>query len=428
MLDDLGKEWISCYGAENIKTPNIDALAKTGMKFNNAYSMPQCTPSRVSLLTGQYPWRTGWINLWDVPSNGIAYFDWKQRENMTFARIMKNAGYVTAAAGKWHVNDFRVEPQAMQKHGFDDWCMWTGVESNNQPSRRRYHHPYLNTPQGSKTYSNQFGPNIFTNFLINFMDKHRDKPMMLYYPMILPHTPLIHIPGKPKTNNMLQRHINMVQYIDNLVGQLISALDRFALRNNTIVFFTTDNGTTPKITGTINGQKIPGGKKVKLESGVCEPFIANCPGLIPVMETDALTDFTDMLPTFAELGGAIIPPDIKLDGQSIAPLLLGKTQNSVREWIMAMGHGPARVDNLGVRGQFDFASRVIRDKRYKVWIARNRTIIRLHDLKHDPFERENLLNSNQFEHIQARKKFQAILETMPKKDARPKYVPRNSYG
>jgi len=126
MLDDLGKEWISCYGAEDIKTPNIDALAKTGMQFENAYSMPQCTPSRAALLTGQYPWRTGWVNHWDVPRWGVGYFDWKIRQNMTFARIMKRAGYATAAVGKWQINDFRVEPEAMKKHGFDDWCMWTG--------------------------------------------------------------------------------------------------------------------------------------------------------------------------------------------------------------------------------------------------------------------------------------------------------------
>ena len=80
MLDDLGKEWISCYGAEEIETPNIDDLAAGGMKFNNAYSMPQCTPSRATLLTGKYPWRNGYVNHWDVPRWGIGYFDWSIRK------------------------------------------------------------------------------------------------------------------------------------------------------------------------------------------------------------------------------------------------------------------------------------------------------------------------------------------------------------
>jgi len=114
MVDDLGKEWISCYGAEDIETPNLDKLARTGMRFENAYSMPQCTPSRATLLTGQYPWRTGWVNHWDVPRWGAGYFDWKLRENMTFARIMKTAGYATAAVGKWQINDFRVTPDAIK--------------------------------------------------------------------------------------------------------------------------------------------------------------------------------------------------------------------------------------------------------------------------------------------------------------------------
>ena len=78
MVDDLGKDWISCYGAQDITTPNIDALANGGMMFHNAYSMPSCTPSRATLLTGKYPWRNGYVNHWDVPRWGVAYFDWEK--------------------------------------------------------------------------------------------------------------------------------------------------------------------------------------------------------------------------------------------------------------------------------------------------------------------------------------------------------------
>ena len=135
MVDDLGKEWISSYGSETIKTPNIDALAAGGMKFNNAYSMPSCTSSRTMLLTGQYPWRNGYVSHWDVPRWGVGYFDWKKKENTTFARLMKDQGYATCAAGKWQINDFRIEPHAMKKHGFDDWAMWTGCRDRCQSQR-----------------------------------------------------------------------------------------------------------------------------------------------------------------------------------------------------------------------------------------------------------------------------------------------------
>ena len=427
MVDDLGKEWISCYGAEDIETLNIDALAKTGMRFENAYSMPQCTPSRATLLTGQYPWRTGWVNHWDVPRWGVGYFDWKIRQNITFARIMKTAGYATAAVGKWQINDFRIEPDAMKKHGFDDWCLWTGYETGNPPSAERYWDPYINTPNGSKTYKGKFGPDVYTDYLIRFMTDHRDQPMMLYFPMALTHGPLVTTPDEPDVKTPLGKHKAMVRYTDRLVGRIVKALNELKIRNRTIIIFTTDNGSSGGITGTRHGRKIPGGKAKKTENGVCEPYIVNCPGLVPQgVVTDALTDFTDLFPTFAELGGADVPKDLTIDGVSIAPLLLGKTKDSPRKWIMALGHGPARLDKEGVRGKVDYTERVIRDKRYKVWVSEQRKISQLYDLISDPFEKNNLIGSTKPEHLIAIRKFQAVVDWMPEKDARPQYQPRKS--
>ena len=426
MVDDLGKEWISCYGAEDIETPNIDALAKTGMRFESAYSMPQCTPSRASLLTGQYPWRTGWVNHWDVPRWGVGYFDWKQRRNMTFARLMKTAGYVTAAAGKWQINDFRVAPDAMRKHGFDDWCMWTGYETGNPPSSQRYWDAYVNTPQdGSKTCAGKFGPDVYTDHLVRFMTDHKDQPMMLYFPMALTHGPLTTTPAEPDVEAPLDKLKAMVRYTDLLVGRLVKALDELRIRERTIVIFTTDNGSGGGITGTRNGRKVRGGKGQKTENGVCAPYIVNCPGLVPRgVVTEALTDFTDLLPTFAELGGAEVPPDLEIDGVSIAPLLLGEAADSPREWIMALGHGAARLDEKGVRGQVDYTARVIRDKRYKVWVNEQRKIDQLFDLLADPFEENNLIASTKSKHLAAIGRFQAVVAAMPETDARPGYEPR----
>ncbi len=451
MVDDLGKEWISCYGAEDIETPNIDALAKTGMRFENAYSMPQCTPSRTTLLTGQYPWRTGWVNHWDVPRWGVGYFDFKLRRNMTFARILKTAGYATAAVGKWQINDFRVTPDAMKKHGFDGWCMWTGYETGNKASAERYWDAYINTPQGSKTYAGRFGPDIYTDHLIRFITEHKDQPMMLYFPMVLTHGPLTTTPDEPDIKNSHEKFKAMIRYTDLLVGRLCKTLDELRIRDRTIIIFTTDNGSGGGHTGTLNGIKIRGGKAKKTENGVCAPFIVNCPGLVPQgVVTDALTDFTDLLPTFAELGGAEVPKDLKIDGVSIAPLLLGKTKDSDRKWIMALGHGAARLDKKGVRGKADYTERVIRDKRYKVWVSEQRKITQLYDLQSDPLEQKNLIagtksdvssslgmkkaplhpeRSRRVSEVEERaaiKKFQAVVDTMPEKDARPGYTPRKA--
>jgi len=427
LVDDLGKEWISCYGAEEINTPNIDALAIGGMKFQNAYSMPQCTPSRVTILTGKYPWQNGWVNHWDVPRWGVGYFDWKKKENISVARLLKAHGYSTCAAGKWQINDFRIEPEAMRKHGFDDWAMWTGFETGNPASSERYKDAYVNSPDGSKTYRGQFGPDLYAQHLIAFMKQHRDEPMFMYFPMVLTHTPLIATPDETNVETDIEKHKAMVRYTDKLVGQLVAALDELNLRESTIIVFTTDNGSTGGISGTRHGQKVQGAKAKKTEAGINAPFIVNCPGLVPAgVETDALTDFSDLLPTFVELCGASVPKDLRINGVSIAPLILGKQRDTVREWIMALGHGPAKLDESGVRGQQDFASRVIRDKHYKVWVSSEREIIRLHDLKKDPFESTNLIHSKRNEHMKALAKFQDVLDSLPEKDARPLYEPRQA--
>jgi len=423
MVDDLGKEWVSCYGAEDIRTPHIDALARTGITFTNAYSMPQCTPTRATLLTGRYPWRTGWVNHWDVPRWGVGYFDW--RHETAFPRLLKQAGYATAAAGKWQINDFRITPDAMAKHGFDDWCMWTGYESGVKASGNRYWDPYIHTRDGSKAYPGKFGPDVYCDFLIDFLRKHKHEPMMLYFPMALTHGPLVHTPDEPDAKSGIDKHKAMVRYTDKLVGRLVAALDELDIRKRTIVIFTTDNGSGGGIVGSIGGRKIKGGKGKESEVGCCEPFVVNCPGRVPEgVTTDALTDFTDLLPTFCELAGANVPEDLDIDGVSIAPVILGTAQDSPREWIMALGHGGARVDDQGVRGVADFATRVIRDKHFKVWISNQRQVIRLHDLRADPYEETNLLTSDRPDHKAALAKFQAVLDKLPEADGRPKYTPR----
>ena len=423
MVDDLGKEWTSCYGAEDIQTPNIDKLANTGMKFDNAYSMAQCTPSRATLLTGRYPFNTGWVNHWDVPRWGVGYFDWQQNRNVTFAKLLRNADYKTCAVGKWQINDFRLVPDALDKHGFDDWCMWTGGEGGNPPSDKRYWAPYINTPHGSKPYSGLFGPDLFCSYLLDFIKNNKNHPMMLYFPMVLTHTPFTTTPDEPDARSNLDKHKAMVRYVDKLVGRLMSTLDEMGIRNNTIIIFTTDNGTTKGITGTRNGRKIKGAKGEKSETGTCQPFIANCPRTIPAgITTKALTDFTDLLPTFCDLSGAEIPNN--LDGVSIVPVLLGKENNSRRDWILSMGHGPARLDAKGVRGKHDYASRVLRDKQFKVWVNEQGDIDQLYDLLQDPYEENNLINSKKIDHQKVLAKFKNIISTFPQKDARPLYKPR----
>jgi len=140
--------------------------------------------------------------------------------------------------------------------------------------------------------------------------------------------------------------------------------------------------------------------------------------------TDALTDFSDLLPTFVELGGGEIPEGLMIDGKSIAPLILGKQDDSPREWILSMGEGAGQITADGVRNKDAFGKRVIRDKRYKVWVSNKKKIDRLHDLSADPLEKTNLLKSRQPEHRKALAKFQEIVDSLPDEDAHRAYEPR----
>lgn len=422
LLDDMGKEWVSQYNADDIDTPNIDLLAKTGMQFNNAWSMPQCTPSRVTFMTGQYPFRHGWVNHYDVPRWGHgANFD--SEKNPSIAKIMKKAGYKTCIAGKWQINDFRLQPEAMVSHGFDDYCMWTGGEGGNiEKSQERYWDPYIHTKNGSETYKGKFGEDIFTDFIIDFMKKNKKNPMMIYYPMCLPHGPLTTTPAEPNITSKMDKHKAMVHYTDQILKKLITALEDLEIRDNTIIVWTTDNGTSGNIIGHINGKAIRGGKTYLTENGVNEPFIVNWPEKIPLGKvTDALIDFSDLLPTFADLGGTTLPNEFQFDGKSFKNLILGKKDKSDRDWILTMGSLPARINYGRVKNVHKFRDRALRGERYKVFVDTLQQITEIYDLKKDIKEVNNLLNSTSGDVQRALLKFRNIINELPSEDRQPRY-------
>ncbi len=426
LMDDLGKEWISCYGATDIETPNIDRLASGGIRFENTYSMPQCTPSRMCLLTGQYPYRNGWINHWDVPRWGAgARYD-VDAYPCNLGLMMRDAGYATAAAGKWQINDYRVEPDAMDKAGFDDWCMWTGGEGQNPPSDERYWNPYIITKdQPAQTYHGAFGPDMFSDFVIDFARSHKedDSPFFIYYPMVLTHTPFTTTPREPDAATDVDKHKAMVRYTDFLLGRLAEALDEMGIRENTLLIFSSDNGTTPLMAGHIGTRSIPGGKAQTIEPGVNIPFIANWPGTIPAGRvSEALVDFTDAIPTFADLARQPIPGKDQVDGSSIAPYLRGEESCTHRDWILAMGgQNNAKVSNRGVENEWYFRDRVVRDERYKLYIGTDRKPQKLIDLKVDPEEKTDITGTEDEAALASRRKFEALIPGWPKRDPDPIY-------
>jgi arylsulfatase A-like enzyme len=214
----------------------------------------------------------------------------------------------------------------------------------------------------------------------------------------------------------------MVEYMDTLVGRVVAKIDECGLRKNTIVIWTTDNGTSGGVSNRLNGRLVRGAKGRTLENGTCEPLVASCPGLVPHGDTDALFDFTDLLPTMAELAGAKLPADHVIDGKSIAPLLLGKADDGPRKWIMAMGGGGGTYDANGrVINRYLYRDRVIRDKRFKLYVETDRSAAKLVDLQNDPAELKNVIGDPQF--ASALAKLKRVERSFPAEDAAPRYSP-----
>ncbi|MCP4638782.1 MAG: sulfatase-like hydrolase/transferase, partial [bacterium] len=300
----------------------------------------------------------------------------------------------------------------------DQYCLFGWHEGP------RYHEPLI-WQDGAKRSGTegQYGPDIYVDFLIDFMQRHRNQPQMLYFPMALTHGPFTTTPHDRDATGKLDQHKAMVRYTDYTVGRLVDALEELGLRERTIVIFTTDNGSTRGVTGRLNGRDVPGGKAMLSENGVCEPFIVNGPGLVPEgVVSDALTDFSDMLPTFCGLAGVPVPGDIVVDGHSIADVILGRKPDSDREWIMALGAHPARLTEEGVFPALPYAPRAIRDKRYKLWVEEGRGT-KLYDLQTDPGEETNLIQSTDPAPAGARRRLQGVIDSQPQKDARPHYDP-----
>jgi len=308
--------------------------------------------------------------------------------------------------------------------------MWTGYETGVPASAERYWNPYIHTKKGSKTYPGEFGEDIFSEFLLNFIEKNKTQPWFAYFAMNLPHAPYTATPHKMKVKGKLNQHKAMVEYADIILARMIDRLEEIGERENTIIIWTTDNGTNKSLVGSLNGRKVRGGKQKTTENGINSPFIVSSPGLIPTgVVSDTLVDFTDILPTFADLADAKIPSNYKLDGKSFAPYILNEQQDGLRNSMLSMGGmNEAQVSPKGIENKFVFRDRVIRDKRYKLFVNATQPLSyeKLVDLQNDPQETINLLNSKEPNVMAAKAALIKIAQSQPKRDNDPKYRKRQA--
>lgn len=324
MADDIGAEGLACYGSTIYTTPHLDRMASEGVRFNNAYATPLCTPTRVMIMSGLYPNRTGFKAL--IGKDDEVRLPASIR---TFGHDFCDAGYATAIAGKWQLGQFDEYPNQPIQHGFDHYCMWTWFYNGKKSSR--YYSPQIY--QDGKIFDGaeeDFGPDYYSKYLLDFIDNHKNKPFFIYYPMALVHSPFLHPPELEKlarskyTDDLDKSTVafgHMITYMDDIIGKFMAKLEEHGLEKNTLVLFTGDNGTGTKIVSKLPGMSLRGGKGSMTEAGTRVPLLACWPGTIKPGVREEFFCLADVLPTIASIAG--IKLDRNVDGMDLSHNLTG---------------------------------------------------------------------------------------------------------
>jgi arylsulfatase A-like enzyme len=346
MADDVSPEMFGCYGGQEANTPTLDRMAEEGVMFETAWASALCCPARAQIMTGRYASRTGfWSNGFATPqvdgSNDLF------RHHHSFGKLMQQAGYVTAVAGKWHVGGAEHPSESIV--GFNEYCLWESQKEldklpgspkhkgafEDDSTTSRYWNPcIIRNHEVVPTKPDDFGPAIFTDFLCNFMEEsvQAGKPFLAYYPMVAPHgtregqttCPIYGTPGEmagPK-DDIPKRFRALNDYIDTLVARLVQKARELGVMDRTVFIFCSDNGTA--VTAKSRG----------VERGCRVPFVAYGAGIEKRGATGEICDLADILPTLVDLAGAELPEGYAVDGRSLKPFLTGQTDTH-RDFIFA---------------------------------------------------------------------------------------------
>ena len=402
MADDMGYECLSCYGSASYSTPVLDQLASEGIRFDNCISQPLCTPSRVKIMTGQYNYRN------------YSFFGHLQSNQFTFGNLMKDAGYSTCIAGKWQLNGLSYKDQIEawndntrpNQFGFDEYCLWQ--LTNTRAQGGRYSSPTIEkNGEVIKLSADDYGPDQFSNYVLDFIERKKDQPFFVYYPMVLIHDPFVPTPDSETWNDKSISYKNnkvyikdMIAYTDKIVGKIVAKLKALEIDDNTIVIFTGDNGTHYTITSEMINGSVKGGKGNTTDAGTHVPLIVSWPknnkgGLV----YNELIEFSDFFATFAD----IVETETKTDGQSFLPLLTSD-KHQARETAFV------NYDPKWGKRVTQFRNRFVRDLNYKLY--QDGKFYKLSDdiLEQSPLHPDSL----SVEQISIKKELEAELSKHPK--------------
>jgi arylsulfatase A-like enzyme len=389
LVDDMGYADLSSFGSKDIRTPNIDRLAKEGVKLTQAYSNgPVCTPTRAAFITGRYQQRVGLE--WAIGPGGKE--PGLPVEETSIARMLKNNGYATALMGKWHLG-YKPEFSPLA-HGFDEFF---GILSGNVD---HYSHKENNgehdlRDQDKETFVEGFLTDHLARRSVDFVRRQKDKPFFLYLAFNAVHWPF----QRPNRPDMVRTretwfegtradYIEMMQSVDAAVGQVLDTLDQQGLAKDTLVIFNSDNG----------GERLSDNrpyfntKGTLWEGGIHVPGLARWPAVLPKGKVSNQTAIT-MDWTATILAAAGVKPDRQLDGINLLPILQSKQPEQERTLCW-------RIDRAGFRQQ------AIRSGKWKLVTQPTSVGLLLFDLENDPGERHNLFYEQQNKVNELRAKLQ----------------------
>lgn len=400
MADDMGYESLGCNGSIEYNTPNLDQLAAQGIRFDHFFSQPLCTPSRVKIMTGKYNFR----NYED--------FGYLNPNQTTFGNLLKNAGYETCIAGKWQLNGLNRNNPGNQDvtrpyhFGFDEYCLWQ--LHHERAEGERFANPLIT--QNEKDLprdKDAYGPQVFADYITDFIDRKAGQPFFVYYPMVLVHSPFVPTPDSPEWADPARRYENdtayftdMVAYTDKIVGQIEDKLKEKGVWDNTIIIFTGDNGTHPSIISeTVNGD-VKGGKGKTINTGNHVPMIVSWPQKIKKGRVyNGVLDFADILPTLAE-AAKVNTTEYHTDGQSFLSVIKGNSKPIKSETFIH--YTPRWGKNT------ELHNRWVMDETYKLYQDG-----RFYNTQKNPDENKTLSNLTPKEQ-ERREKFEAILQAKEK--------------
>ncbi|HJT77629.1 MAG TPA: sulfatase [Gemmataceae bacterium] len=331
LIDDMGYGDVGPFGSKVNRTPNLDRMAREGMTLTSFYGAPLCTASRSQIMTGCYAKRVSMPNvLSPVSATGLGFHE------RTIAELLRPRGYATACFGKWHLGD---QPPYLPTHrGFDHYLglpYSNDMLPSNRPGSRTPPLPLVRddrvievvTPEGQDQLTRRY-----TEAAVQFLRDNKDHPFFLY----LPHT-AVHVPIHPgpefKGKSRNGRYGDWVEQVDWSVGRVLDTLRELKLEDNTLVFFTSDNGPwLQKGHDAGSAGPLRDGKGTTWEGGMREPALARWPGKIAAgSRCDAVAASLDLLPTLVKLAGGTVPTERPIDGRDIWPLLSGAMHESPHE-------------------------------------------------------------------------------------------------